>query len=215
MDTAWYDDDLVAIADAGGGAGIRVPKVGSAAALADLATRVVGHLLHPLIETAGGVEELAQIARVPGVASIGLGEADLASELGFDDDEPLGWIRTRLVIAARAAGLPPPMMSAWTDLQDMEGLRGSCAVGRRRGFLGRAAVHPRQLPVIVDAFVPTAAETTRARAVLAGLAAAERNGSGVSVLADGRMVDAAMREAAERTVALARTTSEEDQRPSR
>ena len=57
--------------------------------------------------------------------------------------------------------------------------------------------------MIIDAFTPTDAETASARAVLAGLAAAERAGSGVSVLPDGRMIDAATRRAAERTVALA------------
>lgn len=72
-ETEWYADDLAAITDVGGEVGIRVPKVGTAAALTDLAARATGHPLHPLIETAGGVEDLTAIARVPGVASIGLG----------------------------------------------------------------------------------------------------------------------------------------------
>ncbi len=208
--TPYHDDDLRAVEGTHRSVGVRIPKADSVQRLAALAVRLPDRPLHVLVESAAGVEVLAELARSTGVASVGLGEADLASELGLVDDEPLAWIRTRLVVAARAAGLPPPMMSVWTDLLDLDGLRTSCAAGRRRGFLGRAAIHPRQLAVIVEAFTPTSSEVDAARAVLTALDAAERRGDGVAVLGGGRMVDAAMRSAAERTVALAA-----DQRPSR
>jgi citrate lyase subunit beta/citryl-CoA lyase len=82
-------------------------------------------------------------------------------------------------------------------------LAATCRTGRRLGFVGRTCVHPRQVPVVVRAFRPTGAELTRARELLAALAAAEPAGLGVLALSDGRMVDPAMAGAAHRTVALA------------
>jgi HpcH/HpaI aldolase/citrate lyase family len=139
----------------------------------------------------------------PAVASLGLGEADLRSELGVTGDEGLAWARSRIVVAARAAGLPPPAMSVYANVSDVSGLAASCAAGPRLGFIGRAAIHPRQVPVIVDAFRPAEDVVSRARELLAAVAEAETRDSGTVVLADGRFADRAMVAAAQRTVALA------------
>ncbi|GFJ89236.1 HpcH/HpaI aldolase/citrate lyase family protein [Phytohabitans rumicis] len=156
--------------------------------------------LHPLIESAAGVEAAYTIAMAhPAVASIGLGEADLRSDLGVTDEAALAWPRGRIVVAARAAGLPPPAMSVYADLSDMDGLAASCRLGRSQGFLGRAAIHPRQLPAIVAAFRPPPEEVARAMAVLSALA----DGDATVVLPDGRFADRAMVGAARRTVELA------------
>ena len=58
-----------------------------------------------------------------------------------------------------------------------------------RRFLGRAAIHPKQLPVIADAFRPSTADVVRARELLA---AAETADSGAVLTADGRFVDEAV-----------------------
>jgi citrate lyase subunit beta/citryl-CoA lyase len=200
-ETTWWRADLDAIGAAAGLGGVRIPKVESAADIEAVGQRVAEVGLHALVETARGVEALGQIADAA-TGSVGLGEADLASDLGIGDDGVLDWIRSRLVVAARAAGLPPPMMSVFTALDDEDGLAKSCRVGRRRGFIGRSAIHPRQLPVIRAAFTPAPAEVDEARAVLAALAEATQRGAGIAVLG-GRMVDAAMRDGAERTLALA------------
>ena len=94
-------------------------------------------------------------------------------------------------------------MSVHTNVRDDDALARSCAVGRDLGFLGRAAIHPRQLPVIVSAFTPTAAELTRARLVVDSLRDAEELGDGTVVLADGTFLDRAMVERARRTLAVA------------
>ena len=62
------------------------------------------------------------------------------------------YARSTVVFAARAAGLPPPVQSVWTDLRDREGLRASCQEGKRFGFYGRSAVHPSQVAVIHDVY---------------------------------------------------------------
>ena len=178
--TADLAADLLALPP---GVPLRVPKVESPSDLVALGGRPV----HALLETALGVEDAFAIARAPGVVSLGLGEADLRADLGVEDEEALTWVRSRVVVAARAAGLPAPLMSAYPDLSDLDGLAASCRRGRALGLRGRAAVHPRQVPVIREAFAPTEAETAWARSVLAAL-----DGTGVATLADGSMVDEAM-----------------------
>ncbi|MEO7127230.1 MAG: CoA ester lyase [Nakamurella sp.] len=209
-DTAWHEDDLDAIAHCVYIAGVRAPKIESAAQIQLIAERLPALPIHALIESALGVENLSEIARAPHIAGISLGEADLRSELGITDPEGLAWIRARLVVAAKAAGLPAPMMSVYTSVTDLDGLSLSCSVGKSRGFFGRAAIHPLQIPVIRASFLPDAYEIADAREVLAALASSESSGSGVALLPSGRMVDAAMRQQAERVVALAIATHREE-----
>ncbi|PWU43336.1 CoA ester lyase [Micromonospora globispora] len=197
------DADLAAVAGAPGLAGLRLPKVESPATVAALAARV-DTPLHPLIESAAGLESAYDIARAhPAVASLALGEADLRSDLGVTDDDGLLWARGRVVVAARAAGLPPPAMAVYANVTDLDGLAASCAVGRRLGFVGRTAIHPRQLPVITEAFRPGDREVARARELLAAVAEAQTRDSGTVVLPDGRFADRAMVAAARRVVDLA------------
>jgi citrate lyase subunit beta / citryl-CoA lyase len=162
---------------------LRLPKV---EAVSDLAA-VAGRRVHALLESARGIEAAAEIARAPGVVSLSLGEADLAAELGLADEEAFAWVRSRVVVAAAAAGLPAPMMSAYPGVRDLDGLAASCLRGRRMGMWGRTAVHPAQVPVIREAFAPTEEERAWAHAVLEAL-----EGAGVASLPDGSMVDAAM-----------------------
>jgi len=100
-------------------------------------------------------------------------------------------------LAAVAAGLPRPPQSVYPHLRDLDGLARSCRRGRELGHLGRAAIHPDQLPVIEQAFLPTADEVERARATI------ERLGEGVGTLDGGAFVDAAMLGAAQQIVELA------------
>jgi citrate lyase subunit beta/citryl-CoA lyase len=176
--------------------------VESAAAVAAVAARCRVEL-HPVVESALGLERAYAIATAHrAVAGISLGEADLRSELGLVGDDGLAWPRGRIVVAARAAGLPAPVMSVYPHVSDPSGLDASTREGRPLGFVGRSAIHPRQLPVIVAAFRPAAEEVDRANALLAAVAAGEEVGSGVVVLPDGRFADRAMVAAARATVDL-------------
>jgi citrate lyase subunit beta/citryl-CoA lyase len=207
LGSPWVDADLAAIASSTGLTGIRLPKVGSPDDVASVTRKLpAGRSLgiHILIESARGLEAAFQIATAdPLIASIALGEADLRSELRLTDDRGLAWARGRIVVAARAAGLPAPAMSVYTDLDDDAGLAASCREGRDLGFLGRAAIHPRQLAIIVDAFLPSAAEATEATELLAALAGATDAGRGMVVLPDGRFIDLAMADGARHVVELA------------
>jgi citrate lyase subunit beta/citryl-CoA lyase len=197
--------DLDAIAGLPGLAGLRVPDVRAVDDVERVAVRAPGIPLHLTIESAIGVERAYAIASASAaVEAIGLGEADLSSDLGVTDESGLLWARGRIVLAARAAGLPSPAMSVYPNVSDLDGLARSCVSGRGLGFLGRAAIHPRQLPVIVAAFLPQAAEVDRALEVLDALDAAAARGEGGAVLPDGRFVDRAMADGARRVVAIAK-----------
>ncbi|MFC9509787.1 HpcH/HpaI aldolase/citrate lyase family protein [Streptomyces sp. NPDC057002] len=203
LDTPWGAPDIAAVSRAPGLCALRLPKITSPTEVVRIAERAVspGLPLYALLETALGVEQAYAVATAhPTLRGIALGEADLRADLGVRDDAGLDWSRSRVIVAARAAGLPPPAQSVHPDVRDLAGLAASCAHGRALGFLGRAAIHPRQLPVIERAFLPTEGEIEQAETVLKAAATQQ----GAQALPDGSFVDAAVVTAAQRTLSLAR-----------
>ncbi|MFJ5305994.1 HpcH/HpaI aldolase/citrate lyase family protein [Streptomyces sp. NPDC088350] len=203
LDTPWATDDLRTLAPLPGVAGLRLPKVTSAEEVVAVAEEHNSLPLYALLETALGIERAFAIAVAhPSLHGIALGEADLRADLGVRDDAGLDWSRSRVIVAARAADLPPPPQSVHPDIRDLEGLAASCAHGRALGFLGRAAIHPRQLPVIESAFLPSEQEIEQAETVVKAAMAEE----GAQALPTGQFIDAAVVLAAQRTLSLARRT---------
>src|SRR5690606_19276102 len=87
------------------------------------------------------------------------------------------------VAGASAAGIPA-VDSPFFELDNPVGLRTESQDARELGFAGKGAVHPDQLPVIREAFCPTADEITSARAIVA----AAENAAGDLTRAGGQMV---------------------------
>ncbi|MFC8568185.1 HpcH/HpaI aldolase/citrate lyase family protein [Streptomyces sp. NPDC057245] len=201
LDGPFAAADLAALAALPGLSGLRLPKVTSPEQVTGVAAATGGRPLYALLETALGVERAYRIAAAhPALRGIALGEADLRADLGVRGDTGLDWSRSRVVVAARAAGLAPPAQTVHPDTRDLEGLAASCAHGRALGFLGRAAIHPRQLPVIERAYLPTERELEQAETILKAATAQP----GAQALPDGRFVDAAVVATARRTLSLAR-----------
>lgn len=202
--TRWHEQDVAMVNRLPAEVGVRCPKVESPEQVRRLAAALPGRKLHLLVESALGVEHAFALATASEqVASLGLGEADLRSDLRVSDEAGLAWARSRIVTAARAAGLPPPMMSVYPHVRDSDGLADSCRAGRTLGFLGRTAIHPRQLATIREAFLPSADEIERASRVLEGLATSADAGVGVFVLEDGSFIDQAMAEQARAVLDIA------------
>lgn len=200
----WIEDDLAALA-ALPGVRIRLPKVESAVDVRRVLEQVPTARITALIESPLGLERAFEIAVADQrVVAVALGEADLASSLGVDGSEGLAWARGRLVSASRAAGLGAPMMSVYPHVNDEDGLRRTCLEGRALGFVGRTAIHPRQLAPIVESFTPSASQLADAAALLAAVEKAGVAEGGVIVLPDGRMVDPAMLGRARELIALRR-----------
>ncbi|MEV6111928.1 CoA ester lyase [Streptomyces sp. NPDC052109] len=199
LDGPWAAADLTVLATLPGLSGLRLPKVTTPDEIRKVAAATPVPL-YALLETALGIERAHAIATAhPALRGIALGEADLRADLGVRGDSGLDWPRSRVIVAARAAGLAPPPQSVHPDIRDLDGLAASCAHGRALGFLGRAAIHPRQLPVIERAYLPTPAEVEHAETILKAAAADQ----GAQALPDGRFIDAAAVALAQRTLSLA------------
>ncbi len=193
------------VADNVGFAGVVVPKADPAACGTDFGNCPV----MALIESAVGVAQIYEIVAVPQVMRLGVGEADLAADMGMvPSPEALEmWpIRTRVVVASVGAGLDAPCGPAPTDLNDEAGLVASSESLRRHGFGGRSVIHPRQVPVVNAAFTPPAHEIAWAENVLAQFEVATEAGQAV-VVVDGQFIDAAVIRRAR--AVLARVPAEE------
>jgi citrate lyase subunit beta / citryl-CoA lyase len=198
MHTGLADGDLAAAGALAGVDAIAVPKVehpDDVAAAVSLLPRDLP--LHCMIESPAALEAAYEIAQAPGVAGVMLGEVDLCSQTGALEDG-LDWARARLVNAAVAAGLPRPAQGVYTSLRDLDGLGASCRRGRALGLLGRQAIHPDQLPVIVAAYLPSPHEVEKALATIDRL----EETAAASALGDGTFVDAAILGAARQVVEL-------------
>ena len=194
-------------------AGLRLPKTESPESVRRVAQRLENlgceAGLQCLIESALGLELAFEIARAhEKVVGMSLGEADLAADLGVRGDAGLLYARSRLVAATRAAGLPGPVQSVYTNVRDTEGLRRSTMEGKNMGFVGRSAIHPAQIEVINEVFTPTEEEVAEAKDLLARLEESTGTGTGAFALEDGRFVDEAVVGSARLTLALARRERE-------
>jgi citrate lyase subunit beta/citryl-CoA lyase len=178
-------DDLAALRGLSGFE-VRLPKVESLAQVDAVTAVLPDAAVTALLESAFGVEHALELATHPAVTRLGLGESDLASDLGTRTDTVLDYARVRLLYAARAAGLPAPMLSAYPAIRDLAGLRADTERGRALGWVGRVAIHPSQLPVIAALFQPSKEELRWAEEVMAA------GTGGVTTLASGEMVDPAM-----------------------
>jgi citrate lyase subunit beta/citryl-CoA lyase len=147
-----------------------------------------------LIETAHGLVSAADLAAVPRVVRLGIGEVDLAAELRMEltgAGEEMTPLRLQVVVASAAAGIDAPVAPVARDYRDLETLRQSTRALRGLGFRARTAIHPAQVTVINEVFTPTAEEIQAARQLVGSFTASERAGNGVLTDGRGQMVDVA------------------------
>ncbi|MBB3664760.1 citrate lyase subunit beta/citryl-CoA lyase [Prauserella sediminis] len=181
-------------------AGVRIPKCEDPERLSAVAERL-SVPVHPVVESALGVERAYALATAhPLVSGISLGEADLAADLRVTDRNALTWPRSRVVVAARAAGLSSPAQSVWTAVRDLDGLRGDTEEGRRAGFFGRSVIHPAQIPVVHEACRPDPDEVAWARSLVDTV---RDSGEAAWIDSAGRFVDKAVVERALWLLAIA------------
>ncbi len=143
----------------------------------------------------------------PRVTAVSWGAEDLSAAIGASSNRdeqgnltaPYIFARTVCLMAAYAAGVQA-VDTAFTDYKDDDGLRTNCNEARRDGFVGKIAIHPAQVSIINDAFMPNAAEIEHARAVVDLFA--QNPDVGTLSLA-GKMLDKPHLTQAERVLALA------------
>jgi citrate lyase beta subunit len=158
----------------------------------------------PLIETLKGVENAYQIASAcEQVEHIMFGGADMASELRCDFSyQPLLFVRSQLVFAAAKANVGL-IDVPFVDLKNEVGLVDETTQVKALGFSGKAAIHPCQIAAIHQAFIPTEAQISYAKAVMAAVNSPD---AGV-VVVNNKMVDRPIILACQRILALVKSTS--------
>ena len=161
--------------------------------------------LMPLIETAMGVENAFAIASATKrVKALFLGAEDLTADLQCKrtkEGREIEYARTRLVMAARAAGIEV-YDTPFTDVNDDEGIEVDALLAKSLGFSGKASISPRHVEVINRVFSPTLAEINYAYEVMEAIALAKQQGKGAIALR-GKMIDAPIVMRAQRTIAMA------------
>src|SRR6202051_2840429 len=110
-----------------------------------------------LIESAKGVEALPDIVSSDvRPAALLFGAADMEADLGVKTGwESLLFVRSRIVQLAASAGIVA-VDSPFFDIANLEGLKRETEAARDLGFHGKAAIHPNQISIINEAFVPSA-----------------------------------------------------------
>ena len=215
IDTAFWKQDIDAILPQQPSL-ILLPKTSSAADVLEadaymsaveeklgLAKNTVG--LMPLIETALGVENAFQIATATKrVKALFLGAEDLTADLQCKrtkEGREIEYARTRLVVAARAAGVDV-YDTPFTDVNDDEGIWTDASYAKSLGFNGKASISPRHVETINAVFSPTQKDVDYAYEVMEAIALAEQQGKGAIALR-GKMIDAPIVNRAKQTIAVA------------
>jgi len=218
LGSPWLADDLAAVVRVGLD-GLVLPKIDTAAQLAQVDTWVAGHegaqglprgqvRYIVALESPRGLLNAAGSARV---AALMFGAEDYGRELGLPVRRTgaageLVYARSALVVAAAAAGVQA-LDGAWPDIQDAAGLERDCQLARELGYTGKSLIHPGQIGAINAAFSPGADELEYAERVVAAFEEAQAKGEG-SIAFGGQLIDLPIVERARRTLALAASLGE-------
>ena len=191
---------------------ILVPKVERPEHIAET-DRMIGELksrygitrpiwLMPILESALGIENASAIATASKhIVALTIGLEDYTADLGVvktgEGSESL-YARSRLVNAAKAVGVQA-IDSVFADVGDMGSLRSWAEKSRALGFEGMGCIHPSQVPVIHEAFAPSASEIEKASRIVAAFEEAQQRGLGVVSLGS-KMIDPPVVERAKKLV---------------
>lgn len=194
---------------------VLIPKCESAGSVRDVENKIQEiinryklanpvHLM-PIIETALGVEMSFEIARSSeSIAAMAIGLEDLTADMGVsrtkEGKESL-YARTRLVNAAKAAGIQP-IDSVFSDVGDMEALLQNVVTSKALGFEGMGCIHPRQIAVIRQGFAPSSDEIEKSKKIVQAFEDARSKGQGVAALGS-KMIDPPVVSRAQKIIDLA------------
>lgn len=160
------------------------------------------------LETAKSMSRCEAIAAAPRVASV-LGltarDADVGRALGIrwtgEGLETL-YLRSRVVLANRAAGLNHPICGLWQDIHDAEGLVNFCQANLDLGYRGMVIIHPSHARPVNELFTPSPEQVAFYRGMIYAFETAAAAGSG-AVQYEGQHIDTAHMKTAREFVAFA------------
>jgi citrate lyase subunit beta/citryl-CoA lyase len=161
--------------------------------------------LMPIIESALGIENSFEIAKASdNIVAVVIGLEDFTADIGVtrtvEGKESL-YARTRLVVAAKAAGIQP-IDSVFSDVGDVEGLKLNVLNSKALGFEGMGCIHPRQIGVINQGYAPDKTEIEKSKKIVLAFEEARKSGLGVVALGS-KMIDPPVVARAQKTIDLA------------
>jgi citrate lyase subunit beta/citryl-CoA lyase len=154
----------------------------------------------PMIETAIGLDRINDIATAEQVLRLAIGNLDLQADLGMvcdSQESELQTARFQIVLASRLAQIAPPIDGVTPSTDDIERITNDAERAKRMGFGGKLCIHPKQVPLVKAAFLPSAEEISWAFRVIE----ADKASKGGAVKLDGRMIDHPVVLLAQRTLA--------------
>jgi citrate lyase subunit beta/citryl-CoA lyase len=112
-----------------------------------------------VVETAVGVQDALAAAACVAVSGLVFDSSGFTLDIGPDgSDESLAFARGALVVAARAAGLPPPLVGGVAGFRNPDVVHATATHARRLGFGGMLTDDPAHLATINHAFDPDLAD---------------------------------------------------------
>ncbi|MBU0738362.1 MAG: CoA ester lyase [Alphaproteobacteria bacterium] len=195
LDSGLLDDDLAAILEVPPD-GLVLPKAEGASTVEALSAKAPGIPILPIAtETPAAIFQLGSYTSVSDrLVGLTWGAEDLPAAigaLGARDETgrytaPYELARSLTLFGAHAAGVAA-IETVYPALADADGLAAYARRARFDGFNGMMAIHPAQVPVINQAFTPSAKELAEAQAIVDAFAANPNSGA---LRFAGRMVDA-------------------------
>ena len=218
LDTEYWKEDI-RCAVAGGADVLRIPKTEDAKMVNAVEDAVLAAerefnrpegstLLMAALESAKGVMNAYEVCtsseRMIGIAlSGGDYTKDLQTKITGTGVELMG-ARQHMIIAARAAGVQC-FDTVWTDLDNLEGFRKEVMLIKDMGFDGKSIINPRQIPIVHEVFTPSMKEIIFSEKVIREIDSKRKEGIGVFTV-DGKMIDIAFYDGAQRVIALAKAS---------
>lgn len=155
-----------------------------------------------LIESSIGVFNSREIAMEPRVSRLQIGEADLAAELslsGKGAEEIKNFARSMAVFSSAVAGINPPVAPIFSDFRDLDLFRETSLRFKEMGYFGRSCIHPDQVSIANEVFMPSQSDLESARDIVQRL---EQAGGGVALDSKGRMIDEAFARSARKIIEM-------------
>ncbi len=146
----------------------------------------------PLIETAQGFVDIPAIAGASSrVAAAMFGPGDFTLDIGVTltpEAHELDVVRTLFPIYCRSRGVAA-IDGAYPFITDLDQFERTTKVGKTMGFIGRTALHPKQLAIAVAVYKPSAEEIAWATRAVDAFAKAEAQGIASTTTSHGEFVD--------------------------
>jgi len=156
------------------------------------------------LETALGVADARVLLAHRLVVAGYFGAEDFIADMGgvrSEDNREVLFARSSVALAGRLAGVPV-LDQVVTDFRNGERFGREAAEARAIGYAGKLCIHPGQVAIANDAFVPSAEEVDRAQRLLAAYQAASSAGL-AAIDFEGQMVDEPLATQARRVLELA------------